>query len=186
MSIDRRDFISTTGLGALGLAIPGGGRVIGNVTLPSPIVSKVVQHNTRNIPHGTESEFEFTLTGSDGTVVEVNGFSRRIELEDSYSQAVIGVYNHDGQVLLRTENFVSGKKGSISDGVRYDDIEITNVRSDGTVSRQSQPNVAVPLKLPTTGMPLDEVLALMTKYHEQTWTTGNAQTLQQFLQANAR
>ncbi|MGO9592029.1 MAG: hypothetical protein ACLP3K_18515 [Candidatus Acidiferrales bacterium] len=185
MTIDRRDFIQTTGLGAMG-ALSKVGRVIGKVTLTAPTQVKMDNYETHAIPHGTEYELAYTLTGAEGTAVKCKGFSRRIELEDSYSQTVIAVYSHAGEVILRMNQLVSGVKGEISGNVRYDDIEVTTLRDDGTAIRSAMPKTAVSLTNPVAGVPMEQVLALLSKYHEQTWTIGNKQTLQNFLESNAR
>lgn len=186
MTIDRRDFLGVAGIGFLG-TIASPGRVIGNVKLSSPIQPKVVKHTTREISNGKEYEYQMTLTGSDGTVVEIKAFVQRIDLADSYHQTLVATYTHEGEVIQRTNQIIVGKKGSgVSGDRRYDDIEITSIGADGTIKREAMSNVPVLLNNPVANMPFDKMFALMSKYHEQTWTTGNHQTLLQFLQENAR
>lgn len=156
------------------------------VTLTAPVQTKMTGRKTHSIPHGLEFEWEWTLTGAEGDTILVRVFSRRIELEDSYSQSINAVYSHGEKVLLRHNNFVSGQKGEISGEVRYDDIEAVTVRDDGSVVRHTMPRTAVLLKSPVSAMQVEEMLPLMTSYFEKKFGGGTEQTLHQFLKGNAR
>jgi hypothetical protein len=154
---------------------------VGKPKLLPPVESKIVKRTTREIPNGTEFEHQYTMTGADGTVVEINSFSQRIELPGSYSQTLLTSFLNRGEVYLRLNQVIVGKKGPVEGDTRYDDIDVTSTRPDGTVTRQSMSKVPVALNHPVAGMPLDRTLALFTEYFQQAGTAGNKQTLDQFL-----
>jgi len=177
---NRRNFMQTVGLGTLG-ALSKPAIAFGRVKLIAPVKTQITKYEPRTLEHGSDYVLDFTITDTEGKVVQMNTFSQRIDGEDWYSQLVAGVASCEGEVCLRINQLVTGKKGTVSGDVRYDDMEITVMQPDGTITRTSRPATAVTLTKPTAGLSMDQTMALLMKYHEQTWTTGNKKELVQFL-----
>lgn len=110
---------------------------------------RMVDMQTREIPHGMEVEGTFEVRNPDGTAEVQRRFSRKIDLGDFYMM----VHHTAAGTMMLT-----GKKGRIDGDFRHDDLEMIHLKPDGTVQRFPAHTVPVWIKNPFEGdgRPLDE------------------------------
>ena len=100
----------------------------------APKLPRIVDLASRDIPHGYELESVVEYPREDGSKILVRGFSREVDLGDSYvtlSNSSRG--SEPAQTIL-----VCGRKGEVAGDFRTDETEMLVLRADGTVHRTEQ------------------------------------------------
>src|SRR5271170_6225461 len=98
------------------------------------VLPRIVNLASRDIPHGYELETAVEYPREDGNKLLVRGFSREVDLGDSYvtlSHTSRG--SQPAQTIL-----VFGRKGEVDGDFRTDETEMLVLRPDGSVQRTEQ------------------------------------------------
>jgi len=126
----------------------------------SPRPYRLIDLQTRDIPHGMEVETAIEYTRADGSRSFMRQFVRKIDLGDSYV-----MFHHMARgASPATTMIVSGKKGHIDGDFRHDEIELVTLHPDGTAHRLPAITTPVWIKNPFEGVPSDQMLDRMTKW----------------------
>lgn len=108
---------------------------LGENYMSEPITSpRIVGLTSRDIPHGYELESVVEYPREDGSKILVRGFSREVDLGDSYV-----TLSHSSRGSEPTQTIlVFGRKGEVDGDFRTDETEMLVLRADGTVQRTEQ------------------------------------------------
>ncbi len=100
----------------------------------APALPRIVDLASRDIPHGYELETVVEYPREDGSKILVRGFSREVDLGDSYV-----TLRHSSRGSEPTQTIlVFGRKGQVDGDFRTDETEMLVLRADGTVQRTEQ------------------------------------------------
>ncbi len=101
------------------------------MTTPPPAIPveptlRLVDHKSREVPHGMEIESVMEMTNSDGSKAIHHQLARKIDMGDTY---MLIRHSHQGTMIM------SGKKGRIDGDFRHDELEMLQLLPDGSFKR---------------------------------------------------
>jgi hypothetical protein len=121
--------------------------------LVPPPPYRLIDSQTRDIPHGMEVETAMEVTRTDGSRSLVRQFARKIDMGDSYMMVHHVARGTSPAVTM----ILSGRKGRIDGDFRHDELELVTLQPDGSVHRWPATTAPVWIKNPFAGVSTDQM-----------------------------